>query len=36
MTINIPKGCGICVLVAKNLVSILQLKYDQMSGVFIK
>jgi len=35
MILNIPKGCGILVLVAKNLVFILQLRFDQFC-VFIE
>jgi hypothetical protein len=31
-----PKGCGILILVAKNLVLILQLMFDQLFGVIIK
>jgi hypothetical protein len=36
MIINIPKDCGILVLVVKNLVFILQLKSNKFFGVFIE
>jgi hypothetical protein len=36
MIISIPNGFGILILMAKNFVLILQLKYNQLFGVFIE
>jgi hypothetical protein len=36
MIVNIPKGFGILVLVANNLIFILQLRSNWLFSVFIK